>query len=528
MGHLINPITFRVGRSTFWNSNFVTKNKLILKKRNFLYKFILKLLYWLFNEKFSLSFFYNRFKLHRRNTYLLLQNNLKSLFINKYYHMFKLCKLLLFMNNNNNFIFKIYMKNPNIINFLGYKIYFYVKLYFKKIHYISKLFAISGLKKFDDTDVLFFIEYFRNYPEKLDYIIQLINKISKYKSIKAFNKNDLNFFDFSIYIYLLKFLKSNLEKKVKKNLKKKKFSLKSIFNRLIFRILNVKTYINLLDTFAMRLPRNELRFFKLEVTNVQLFFSSNQIKINIITFKENTLKNFYLLLQKNIHRYLSYRWNFKRKLLIKKRLNFLIKLFIHFNKNCFFLSKTDLNKLFSFMLIQFKKLMYSLKKFKKKTIYFFNIFFYKLGLIYHFKHKDFFLMKKFNTLLLNSLNFSIYKKLLSNLFFNYQCNLQFIFLENTILNAFVIFKFIHKQLSLNKPINRIMKVVYNELLRYKLYKGFKILLRGRFTRKERAFNRVWYYGKVPLSTIVLPIDYYASFYTSKFGIGSIRVWLFKE
>jgi len=69
-------------------------------------------------------------------------------------------------------------------------------------------------------------------------------------------------------------------------------------------------------------------------------------------------------------------------------------------------------------------------------------------------------------------------------------------------------------------------LILNEFYYYLL--GFKILTSGRFSRKERAFYKIWTFGKLPLSTITKSIDYFAGTFKSKFGLCSVRVWLFKN
>jgi len=279
--------------------------------------------------------------------------------------------------------------------------------------------------------------------------------------------------------------------------------------------------------FQKRLSRMSLRFLKLEVTDLQLCFSSNSVKINIITFKENILKNFYLKLKKNIYNYLYYRWTDT----IYGRINNLLensnKLFNKFLNNLLFLNFKSIRILLNFLIYRIKKLIKLIKIKKFKVLYFFKIFFTNINLLCNLKNLKQFNLKQFNLEIIKISNQFLLERLFKNLFFNLNCNINFIILENNILNAHVIFQFINKQLSLYKSINFIMKVVYTELIKYKFYKGFKILLRGRFTRKERAFKRIWTFGKLPLSTVVSPVDYYSNFYISKFGIGSIRIWLFK-
>ena len=54
---------------------------------------------------------------------------------------------------------------------------------------------------------------------------------------------------------------------------------------------------------------------------------------------------------------------------------------------------------------------------------------------------------------------------------------------------------------------RILNVLLIEVKKQKNFAGFKILARGRFTRKERAFNKLWFFKKLAYSTVSVPLDY---------------------
>lgn len=184
-----------------------------------------------------------------------------------------------------------------------------------------------------------------------------------------------------------------------------------------------------------------------------------------------------------------------------------------------------IRKFFYLFLRFFKTYVRLIIKFRGKNFFILQFLYFKI-----FKEGD--IVKKlksipiFNQKFLYLKNLYFLKNLFKNIFFNLICNIKYIILENSTLNAYIIFKFIYIQLKANRPISLIMRTVYKELSNNDSFKGFKILLRGRFTRKERAFNQVWHAGSVPLSTIVKPINYYSHFFVSKFGVGSIRVWVY--
>jgi ribosomal protein S3 len=55
--------------------------------------------------------------------------------------------------------------------------------------------------------------------------------------------------------------------------------------------------------------------------------------------------------------------------------------------------------------------------------------------------------------------------------------------------------------------------------------GLRIIARGRFTRNQRATLNVFHFGKVPLNTFSIPIDYCFASIPLKFGVGSLKIWI---
>jgi len=536
MGHLVNPITFRLGRSLFWSTNKVQNNRINLKKNNFLISFVLKIIYWLFTEKFSLNFFFYRYRTYKKISYTLFVSNLKNFNLHKSKFNFNLLKIILKLKFNFNFNFIIFYKaklNFSSFNILKESLLDYYQSYLFNIHYFSHLYLLKYSNIIHSNYLLkFFIEFFKNKTYKFDIFFRFYKTLN-YQKIKYLTllKNNYKFFDTFLYFYLNVFLKKHLNKNIKINSiyqKKKIFTIKYIYSSLIFRLINLKNYILFMDRFQNKLTRKSLRFLKLEITDLQLFFMGNKIKINIICFKETLFKNFFFRLKKNIYKYLCYRWQNKLKIIIKNKFNFLLKNLNIVFQILNFLNKNDIKLLLTFFILKVKKILILLTKLKIKNLFFLNVFFFKFKIYSEIINKKYLNLKVFNLNLIQSQSKLILDRLFKNLFFNHSCSTYFLILENTILNAYVVFKFIQKQLLLQKSLGVIMKIVYSELIKYHKFKGFKILLKGRFTRKERAFKRVWNYGKIPLSTIIVPVDYYSNFFISKFGVGSIRIWLFKE
>jgi len=55
--------------------------------------------------------------------------------------------------------------------------------------------------------------------------------------------------------------------------------------------------------------------------------------------------------------------------------------------------------------------------------------------------------------------------------------------------------------------------------------GFRITAYGRDTRKQRASRLSLQYGKVPIRTLDRQISYCERFYTMKFGVYGVRIWI---
>jgi ribosomal protein S3 len=58
-------------------------------------------------------------------------------------------------------------------------------------------------------------------------------------------------------------------------------------------------------------------------------------------------------------------------------------------------------------------------------------------------------------------------------------------------------------------------------------RGVMIKCSGRFTRKQRATNKVFKLGLIGLSTIQLPLNYFFGTTALKFGAVGIKVYLLK-
>jgi len=287
-----------------------------------------------------------------------------------------------------------------------------------------------------------------------------------------------------------------------------------------------------------------------ELSSMKSYLIQKHIKLNLV-ISHNPL---FFSLEKKIKFYKIK--EFKKKLFKFKKFFFKFKILLNIFLNLFWiLFLFEISFIINYLKIYF---FYFLKLIKKQLLYKKNIFFnflmfrqinlylflkYKYNFIFDtftiknmdkerieknlntiiFDFEEFFLLK-----FLNNMKSNILSNFFNKVFKSFTFNFNFFILKPFLLNAQLIFKFIFRQLRKNKTIMRIINVLLFEVKRQKNFAGFKILARGRFTRKERAFNKLWFFRKLAYSTVAVPLDYHAGLYKSKFGLCSIRVWIFHK
>jgi hypothetical protein len=118
----------------------------------------------------------------------------------------------------------------------------------------------------------------------------------------------------------------------------------------------------------------------------------------------------------------------------------------------------------------------------------------------------------------------IIKKFLTNF------NLSFIvyFISSNVMTSKMLFNFFCKHLRRKRPINRILNMILWDIKKQRLLIGFKILMAGRFTRKERALYKWIVHKQTPLSLYSSNLDYFSGFFKSRFGVSSFKIWIFKK
>lgn len=97
--------------------------------------------------------------------------------------------------------------------------------------------------------------------------------------------------------------------------------------------------------------------------------------------------------------------------------------------------------------------------------------------------------------------------------------------SNLSLNATLIAIFIKKKLEWDHLLAEVLWSLNSLLSQAQMIKGFMFLLKGRFSRKERA-SKIWIKkGKLNQVSIYTKLDYYKTSVTLKFGMASIWIWL---
>jgi hypothetical protein len=534
MGHVVNPISFRLGKVLFWKTNFLHyKQKFLFNKLFYISMFVFKLFYWLFQVKLTLNFFFNRVKRFRKKQFFIKKHNKVNFLSNKTFFFDFLVRIQNFFKFGLIYDVYVYQRKKEIISFSADVLYnnecieiFYKNgFYFYKYVSILLYFLRLKYKKMSLKKLLKLCKFILKIPKKRKLFLELkFKKLRYFRILKFYYAKLINkFCNFNNYlVYYVLYVKSFFFFKNRIRLKKKNtLLLKDSLKRIFYYFLKRLNIIFFLKKIRKKI-RNFRKIFKsmvlnMEVQDVGVFFNSKYLKINLIIFKEMLIDKFkknvfnFFFLQSTVFYLKIIKYYFVLTSRLKQKLILLwimLQLTIYFN---FF----NLSKLFRIIFLK-------MKIFDVRNLNIFNIF-----NCYFLRITQKVPLFNFHKLIISKFNKKILQNLVKNLVKNYTILISYFFINNNMLNAQIIFKFISRQLFLNKPINRIIKIVLLELSRFKKFAGFKILMRGRFTRKERAFNKVWTVGKIPTSAVVKPLDYLSNIFISKFGVGSIRIWLYR-
>jgi ribosomal protein S3 len=98
-------------------------------------------------------------------------------------------------------------------------------------------------------------------------------------------------------------------------------------------------------------------------------------------------------------------------------------------------------------------------------------------------------------------------------------------LHNRNLSAQFLVNYIISQLSQYIRLNWILTPLVRRFKRLTLVDGFRIIISGRLTRKERAAYIVHSARSMPLSSSNIRIDYAFDFLIMRFGVVGVKVYL---
>jgi len=107
--------------------------------------------------------------------------------------------------------------------------------------------------------------------------------------------------------------------------------------------------------------------------------------------------------------------------------------------------------------------------------------------------------------------------------FNNSIEITIIKLNSFSLTASTYSRHIWLKLSKNYKFNTIINKLLYTAKAGKFYKGMRLECNGRFTRKQKAWHKVFKYGKMPLSTQNAFLDTSIITVNLKYGVASVRL-----
>lgn len=500
MGHLINPLSFRLGLTSFWkfnNVNYFIKMRerhLIFFFDNVLYKF----LSWYIRSNWYFNFFKIRFRKFRLYRSLRRKRRRSKFPISK------------------------------------------IQLFYR--------WSISLLKQYQNDqsglDTIFYSRTNLNFGTVINFENNYLADIRFYKDFGFFKDRCFaKFFVFNStdYFFFFSFLVVNISRSLKKSGKlvwyKKKFFFPDVSHFVIYRsgILSVKVVLYFMHT----------------VFEKTIFRESNRKQVDFLfSYKKNIVKYIslyrsWILFFDSLYYPLFFIFIFFR---LFSKLCFFVLLFgskqvIEFKEIFFFFKDLFFYFLNFFVFyVKVKRLLFLLVKnlipdiFFSKVYFFFKRFFFSISqvrfiFLFNLRSKIDFLSNFKLFLLERFFAKSIFFYLsdyLNFLFYPLKISICYKLLSSSSVSASLLFLFFVRNLKSRKPINKIVSMVLSDLKKQKGLLGFRILTSGRFTRKERAFYKWISINRVPLSVYNSIVDYYAGVFKSRFGICSLRIWLFKK
>ncbi len=449
---LVNPVSFRIGISTFWRNTWS-----IYKTPKYRYLIHLDILLYSYITWYSKKFFISR-QSRSLISHIRIYNYKNNKIISFFYYN------TLFDDMEKSVKHLLFNKKQSKINIL-----------WNKRNLLQKKQQINNQK-----DTIIIKELFKTKKGK-SLLKKINNSIFRY-ILYIKTKYKLK------HIGLIRYIISNINKRIKKIWKKKKHNWSFFFNKEKYR-------------------RKSLRFTK--------FWKKKVLwKEKIVRKKKVFLRNheFYKWRRKKLKKkkkyygictklsiYLHYK-KIKKKISINRRFKILNKKYLKKEKIYIYLvrKQTKFEKYF-FSNLQRKKILFIYKYFL------FNILMYCLVQI---------IKKK--------------KIIIKYIKQNIQINLYKLDFKN--ITSSIITKYIYasltKRYGLWESIRPVMADLNKRILAKEL-NGFKVAFSGRFKRTQRAVYIWRKNGKLGTSSNVAAIDYSIRFLQTKYGVSAIKIWLSK-
>jgi hypothetical protein len=492
MGHLINPISFRLGYSRNWGFS----GALMESKSQYFY---------LNSKYYGLLLFFKRvFSLQIFEKMGVLFSHLR------------------FISSYNSDIIVIYLYDGPLQNesFIFYKYLNKLKKLKKILKFSKKIFKIFMRRTF------FLFYYLRTlnliFITMNNFLIDLLNyKIIKFMYIIAFIKLNLKIIDNIYFLKSIFFKINNFKKNVINFIFKNKinnffytcfifdyminfyFKNKNEYLFLKIKLIFISKIINILLYYYYSYNVNFfIKFYNYFSSNGKFFF--NNVLFNSKNYNNKFLKN--IIIEYSVE--CSYIENVINFFQLKYTLLNVIKFFIIDFIRLFILQRL---KFFEFC----KKFLFLLINGRKKKFVFLNFF---------FKFLSFFTMDFF--IFLKNIIF-----LFKPFFFNTFSPKSFIYFKNISkkdITAALITKYICIRLKQKFSLKEVIRPILKDLTTNSAIQGFRLSCCGRFTKKEIATYRWERRGHTSLNTIDAYIDYSFNFVILKYSVCGIKIWLHKN
>jgi len=584
MGHLVNPISFRLGRTNTWRSQWYTKSNTYftnLKIDFLIYNYIESFFKFtkLLKRSSSVSSFIlstkkykpnslNLKSIHARNTKFKHRLNLFNYLNSK--NSFKRRSRLVDLNLKKSKL-KLKLLNKHLIKVERYKDNQFIKK-------LSLIFSHLTLSKVKNSLILNLFLYDGALQNRISTIKNIQTEKEKYKNKNKFNfkfrnkfrvvrirkLNKFNFVNINTSINITKY-KKNSYTKFRKNINVSKINFKNDFmskvgfqnKNKMFNLATPSTYFyksNLNLNLSLSSDLNNERKRKFIFSNYYYYLNCLKIpftynKVNFIISKVNIINKLKLLKVLIYLLYSKFRTSLQfvylvrtclfltaqlRLMLYLTSLKFVFKLnkysnsYNNNNNNSLKFKFKHKNKNSKVSINKKNKILFTtctiLNKITKLEL-FLKILFKKLSfnsskLVYIRRFKIFYYLSR-----ILHINLSLLLNRNSLLLPFNIINLNWLGIGNKSVTSYMIANYITTKLLQKYTIFEVLKPITKDLALNNTIAGFKIACSGRLTKKLRAGLFVQRGKSVPLSTLDMNIDYSVSTVRLRHGICGIKIWI---